>query len=196
MNEPRLDAGTAEGMLRGESTGPPELAELLAAAASGLAAEDGNGEEAAVAAFRRTRSIHSTRPSTRRLSASVGLKAALIGFVLVLAGGVTAVTTSQHLPGPLDTRHSPSTRTPTPPRKLVSRTPPPAPSRPTSGRTAEPTPHATRTHAAHPQKTARPKEHPHPTKKPKGKATKSKAPHRTTGPVPRSEHLNAEVTGL
>jgi hypothetical protein len=168
MNDPRLDPDTAEQMLRGEPTGPPGLAELLAAASAELAAEDLNGEEAAVAAFRETRShLHSRQPSTRRLLRPplIGMKAALIGLLLILAGGVTVAATSQHLPGPLGNRHSHNTRTPATSQTVMTRTTPQAPWHHTPNQHAE-------HHDKYPQRTAHPKKHPHPTKKPKGKPPK------------------------
>jgi hypothetical protein len=188
VNDPSPDAETAERMLRGESTGPPKLAELLGAASSGLTTEDLNGEQAAVAAFRQTRSTPSTRPSTRRLSALVSLKAALIGLLLLLAGGVTAATASQHLPSPLGNKHTHSTRTPTTPQTVVTRTPPRAPSPSTPGnQPTEPTSGATRTehsHAANPQ-AAPAKKHPHPTKKPRSTPSKG---HKPTALPSQSSH--------
>jgi hypothetical protein len=182
MNDPRLDAETAERMLRGDSTGPPELAELLDAASSGLTTERLNGEDAAVAAFRQTRPTPTTRPSTRRLSALFSLKAALTGLLLLLAGGITAATAAQHLPSPLGNNHTHSPHTPkTSTTSQTSKTPrtptpPQAPSPSTPGnQPTEPTPRATQTEhspTAHPQKTASPKKHPHPTKKPKDNASK------------------------
>jgi hypothetical protein len=209
MSDPRLDAETAERMLRGEPAGPRELAQLLAAASSGLTAQDLNREDTAVAAFRQARSRHPARPRTRRFSALVSLKAALIGLALVLAGGVTAATTSQRLPGPFGDEPAHSTRTPMPPRTRATQLAPavPSPSRPPS-----PTPpratHSERTPAAPPGATAQPKKGPHPTEKPKSKASKNKAPEvkaskskspkphpRTTRPVPATEHQRAGSTG-
>jgi hypothetical protein len=122
------DPETTERMLRGEPTGPPHLAALLAAASADLDTEDLGGEEAAVAAFRaappvRTAPLVRTTPpvraapsvrtapplrtappvraprrETRRPFLLGGVKAALLGLLL-LGGGVTAVaTTSTHLP--------------------------------------------------------------------------------------------------
>jgi hypothetical protein len=59
---------------------PPELVRLLAAASSDRAAEQPKGKDAAVAAFLQARSLPAGRP--RRLSASVSLKAALIGILV------------------------------------------------------------------------------------------------------------------
>jgi hypothetical protein len=121
VNDPNLDADTAERMLRGQATGSPELAKVLAAASSGLAPGEPQREEAAVAAFRaapRTR-----QPSARRLSALLSLKAALIGLLLVLTGGVAVAATTQHLPGPLGHRHADSGRTP--PTSQMTATPVP-----------------------------------------------------------------------
>jgi cytoskeletal protein RodZ len=110
VNDRRLDAETAERMLRGEATGSPELAAVLAAASSGLAADDPKGEEAAVAAFREA--SRARQPRTRRLSVLLSLKGALIGLLLLLTGGVAVAATTQHLPGPLGHRHPDSGRTP------------------------------------------------------------------------------------
>jgi hypothetical protein len=203
MNDPRLDAETAERMLRGEPTGPPELAGLLTAASSGLTAGDLSGEDAAVAAFRHARSTHPVPTRTRLFSALLSLKAALIGLVLILAGGVTAATTSQHLPGPLGDEHAHSTRTPMPSRTHGTRIAPvvPSPSRPPSP-TPRPT-HSVHTPAAPPDATAQPKKDPHPTEKPtnktpKVKVSKSKSHKpqpRTTRPVPDARHQRARSAG-
>jgi hypothetical protein len=124
-----FDADTAERMLRGESTGPRILTELLTAATSEPTTENLSGEETAVAAFREARSLASRRP--RRLSALFSLKAALIGLLLLLAGGVTAAAAAQHLPGPLGNRHSHGTPTPTVSRTVETHTPRRSPSPPT-----------------------------------------------------------------
>ena len=166
MNDPDLNADIAERMLRGEPTGPPQLAELLAAASSQSAVEDLSGEETAVAAFREARS---RRPRPRRLSALVGLKAALIGLLLILAGGVAVAVTSEHLPGPLGNKPSHGTRTPATSRTSVTGASPRAPSRSTPARRD--------THAAHPKETAHPQKSPHPAKKPK--SSKPHKPKRT-----------------
>src|SRR4051812_32566459 len=148
-------------MLRGETTGPPELAKLLAAASSGLAAEGLAGEEAAVAAFRET--LHA-RPRRRRLAALAGLKAALIGLLVVVAGGITVAAASQHLPGPLGHRHSHSTPRPTPPRTGTTGTTPTAPSHPVPDPDPRP---GHRDRGRHLGETPHPKKHPHPTKDPR-----------------------------
>lgn len=168
MNDPRIDPGVAERMLRGEPAGPSEVAELLAAASSGLAAEDLSGEEAAVAAFRSARPVHPRRTRGLRISALAGLKAALIGLLLVLAGGVAVA--SQHLPGPFGNKPSHGVRTPATSRTSVTRIAPP---RATSGSTPAP-------HDGHPrEKKTHPAKHAKKPKKPKKpKAPKSK-PHKT-----------------
>jgi hypothetical protein len=175
VNDPSLNADIAERMLRGEPTGPPELAELLAAASSELATEDLSGEETAVTAFREARSRQSWRPHPRRLSALVSLKAALIGLLLILAGGVAVGVTSQHLPGPPGDRSSHGTRTPATSRTSVTETSPRAPSRSTP---AQHDKHAK--HAKHGKKTALPQKPPHPAKKPK--SSKPHKPKPTTSP--------------
>lgn len=180
MNDPRLDADTAERMLRGEPTGPPGLAELLAAASSGRTAPDPNGEEAAVAAFRETRPA----PRPRRRTASTGLKAALIGLALVLVGGVAVAATTRHLPGPLGNRHPHRTGTPATSQTIETRTTPRESSRPGPDRPDGP-PGKPPTHpapSAHPQEIPHKKEHPHPAKKPKGKAPRNNAPENDKGP--------------
>jgi hypothetical protein len=177
VNDPSLNADIAERMLRGEPTGPPELAELLAAASSELATEDLSGEEAAVAAFREARSRQSWRPHPRRLSALVSLKAALIGLLLILAGGVAVGVTSQHLPGPLGNKPSHGTRTPATSRTSVTETSPRAPSRSTPAQHDK--------HAEYPKKTPHPQKSPHPSKNPK--SHKPHKPRRTTSiPVPKT----------
>jgi hypothetical protein len=178
VNDPSLNADIAERMLRGEPTGPPGLAELLAAAASELATEDLSGEETAVAAFRDARSRQSWRPRSRRLSALVSLKAALIGLLLILAGGVAVAVTSQHLPGPLRNRPSHGTRTPATSRTSVTEeTSPRAPSRSTPAQHDK--------HVERPKTTAHPQKPPHPAKKPK--SSKPHKPKPTTSiPVPKT----------
>jgi hypothetical protein len=162
MSDFHLDHDTAELLLRGEAAGSPELVGLLAAASAELAAEDLGGEEAAVAAFREARSHRAPRPTTWRLSALVSVRAALVGLVLVLAGGVTAVaaTTSQHLPGPLGDRHSHRSHAPATSRPIVTRVPSPVPSRRAPGLAPVPSKNP-------PGKPAEPKRHPRPPKKPK-----------------------------
>ena len=177
MNEPDLNADIAERMLRGEPTGPPELARLLAAASSELATEDLRGEETAVAAFREARSHRSRRPHPRRLSALAGLKAALIGLFLILVGGVAVAVTSQHLPGPLGNRPSHGTRTPATSRTGVTGTSPRAPSRPT------PAQHDKQPEL--PKNTPHPQESPHPSKS--STSHKPHKPKRTASiPVPKT----------
>ena len=174
MNMPDLNADIAERMLRGEPTGPPELAGLLAAASSELATEDLSGEETAVAAFREARS---RRPHPRRLSALVSLKAALIGLLVILVGGVAVAVTSQHLPGPLGNKPSHGVRTPATSRTSVTGTSPRAPSRSTPAQNDK--------HAERPKKTAPPQKPPHPAKGPK--SHKPHKPKRTTSiPVPKT----------
>jgi outer membrane biosynthesis protein TonB len=173
MSNAGLDRETAERMLRGEPTGPPRLAELLTAASSELATEDLNGERAALAAFHQARSLRSGRPSMRRLPAPMSLKAALIGLLLLLAGGVTVATTAQHLTSPPENKPVHSTRTPATPRTLITRTPPRASSRPTTDRHEE-------KREKQPRKTAHPKKSSHPEKKPQDNAQKSN-PHKHDG---------------
>jgi hypothetical protein len=165
VNEPRIDAHIAERMLRGEPAGPPEVAELLAAASSGLTAEDLSGEDAAVAAFRSARSPHPRQARHLRISALVSLKAALIGLLLVLAGGVAVA--SQHLPGPLGTKPSHDTRTPTTSRTGVTRLSP-------TRATPRPVPGPHDKHPGHPPKKPHPAKPAKPAKKPKNKPHKVK----------------------
>jgi len=174
VNDSRLDAETAERMLRGEATGSPELAAVLAAAASGLAADDPKGEEAAVAAFREA--SRARQPRARRLSVLLSLKGALIGLLLLLTGGVAVAATAQHLPGPLGHRHPDGDRTP-----AISRTyetpsaprasplaSPRASSRPSPGRNAPKTAHPGKPHHTKHKKAKKPK-----------KAKKNKTGHAT-----------------
>jgi hypothetical protein len=176
MKDLSLDAETAERMLRGEPTGPPDLAELLAAASSDLATADLHGEEAAVATFRQRGSLPSRRPSARRLFALVSIKAALIGLLLLLAGSVTLAAAAQHLSSPPKNTHS-TPRTPSP--ALVPHIPTRAPSQPIPDqpdRQARQPTHPT--HPAHPthrQKT------PHPRKSPR-----IQVKQQITGQSPRS----------
>jgi hypothetical protein len=109
------DRDTVERMLRGEDAGPPELAALLAAVSARPLREDPRGEAIAVTAFREARSGLPLRaPAPRRLlrSRMLAIKAALVGFLLILAGGV-AVAASAHLSKPLGTARTPATHTPT-----------------------------------------------------------------------------------
>lgn len=118
MNDPRIDhridRDTAERLLRGEPAGPERLAELLAAASSGLGTEPLTGEEAAVTAFRAARpaEARTVRPSRRQSRVLVGLKVAVIGLAFLLAGGVAMATTTHHRPGHVPHRPH-ATRTPT-----------------------------------------------------------------------------------
>lgn len=177
-DDARLGPDTAERMLRGEPTGPPRLAAILATASSEPPAEKLDGEEAAVAAFREARSLAFRQPDRRRLTVAV-CKAALVGLLLVLVGGAAIAATGRHLPGPLGNRQSHHTRTPTVSETLRTRTPPrTSPHRApghqdTPDRQTTPTAHAT--HSAHPTHAPSTGEsdRPHPTKKPKTKASKS-----------------------
>lgn len=155
MNDPSLDADTAERMLRGEATGSPELAALLAAASSGLAAEDPKGEEAAVAAFREASRVR--QPNARRLSALLSVKAALIGLLLALTGGVAVAATTQHLPGPLGHRHPDGGRTPATSRTLGTSSAPRASSRPTPDQDGPQATHPKKPHHKKPKKPKKPK---------------------------------------
>lgn len=141
MNDPGLDPDTVERMLRGESAGRPALAALLAAA-SAPPARDPDGEEAAAAAFLEARSLPPARPHRRRISALVGLKTAVAGLAVLLAGGVAVAATGQHSDGPAKTGHSgrtgaPAERGRTTARYGPSPSPRPATSRPAPE--AEPT---------------------------------------------------------
>jgi hypothetical protein len=156
VNDPSLDADTAERTLRGEATGSPELAALLAAASSGLAAQDPKGEEAAVAAFREASRVR--QPNARRLSALLSLKAALVGLLLALTGGVAVAATTHHLPGPLGHRRPGGGRTPATSQTFGTPSAPRASARPTQGRDGP--------QATHP-KNAEKKSHHKKTKKPK-----------------------------
>lgn len=134
-----LDRDTVERMLRGEDTGPPNVAELLTAMSARPVRKDRRGEETAVAAFRearRTFDVPATAPAPRRLLVSrvLAVKAALAGMLLMLAGGV-AVAASPHLPQPHGTRRTPVTHTPTTSQSAAKRltaapVPSPAPSSP------------------------------------------------------------------
>lgn len=110
----QLDRDTVERMLHGEDAGPPELAAWLAAVSARPLREDPRGEAIAVTAFREARSGLPLRAPAPRLLRSrvLAIKAALVGFLLILAGGV-AVAASAHLPKPLGTARTPATHTPT-----------------------------------------------------------------------------------
>lgn len=104
MNEHRIDRATAERLLRGESATPPQVAEVLAAAAAPARADELTGEGAAVTAFREARVEAAARTRTGRgLRSLIGARAAAlvvaaaVGF-LGLTAGVSALTGS--LPGP------------------------------------------------------------------------------------------------
>ena len=192
MNDgPRLDPHTAERMLRGEPTGPPRLAALLAAA-SESPTEKLDGEEAAVAAFRQARALPS-RQTYRRWLTAVGWKAALVGLLLVLAGGTAMAAAGWHLPGPLGNKQPHNGRTPTISDTLGPRTPPWTPHRapghqstpygwttPTTPTT--PTPTTPSTHPTPALSTGADTGRPHRTKKPKPKDSKSK-PKKSTTPT-------------
>jgi hypothetical protein len=168
MNHQRIDSETAERMLRGQHTGPPALAELLAAASAKPLENDLTGEEAAVAAFRGAQSHpEPQRPRTRHLkSRLLTVKAALIALLLTLAGGVAMAATSQHLPGPLGNARSHPTRRPATSQTagIPFTTPPP--------RHHTPNQHADN-HKHHSQKKTRPKKKAHPKKNPKGNPQKA-----------------------
>jgi hypothetical protein len=109
-----LDRDTVERLLRGEDTGPPRLAALLTAASARPLRDDRHGEDIAVTAFREGRSGDRTASrSPHRLPGSrlLTVKAAVAGFVFVLAGGV-AVAASPHLSQPSGGKHTPARRTP------------------------------------------------------------------------------------
>jgi hypothetical protein len=177
MNEPSFDADTTERILRGEPTRPSKLAELLTAATSELTTEDLSGEETAVAAFLEARSLHPGELRLRRLSALVSLKGALIGMLLLLAGGTTLATTSQHLPGPFGNEHPHSTRTPTVSPTAVPHLPPRTPSRPT------PEPHDK--HGTHPADSTHPGT-PHVTHHPR---SPTQPTHQPTAAHPKNSHM-------
>lgn len=162
MNDSGFDADLAERMLRGEATGPPELAKLLAAAASDLASEDLSGEEMAVAAFREKKP-RLDRPRRRWFAAVAGLKAALIGLLIALVGGITVAAASQHLPGtPGNGRHPHGGRTPaTSPTGTTDLLPEAPLPRPTTDRSGEhsPNPHANKSHSKKPHPPKGPKPH-------------------------------------
>lgn len=170
MNDRSVDTETAELMLRGEAAGSPELAALLAAASSGLAPEDPKGEEAAVTAFREASRVR--QPSARRRSALLSLKAALIGLVLILTGGVAVAATTQHLPGPLGHRHPGSARTPATSRTFGT---PPVPRA-----SARPTPDRDGSQTTYPKKSHKKSHH----KKPKPKKAKKNGADGVTDSVP------------
>lgn len=186
MKESCLDLHTAEQMLRGEPTGPPELAELLATATSEPAAEELEGEEAALAAFLQARALADRQPRPRRLSPSVSLRATLIGFLLLLAGGVTAAAASQRLPGPLGGTHTHPTSTPKTSEMIQTRPPASASSGPDpSPKHQQQTPTRPGTHSTDSSRSSDPRispgplpttavpELPDPVKKLRGKALKT-----------------------
>lgn len=109
MNGP-LTPDAAERMLRGEPTGPPALADLLAEAAATPVSADPVAEEAAVAAFRVARLTGPRpRPRARRRPRLLTFKTALLGLVLAGAGGVTAATVAAHQAEPPARRQAPAT---------------------------------------------------------------------------------------
>lgn len=181
MTDPGLDSDTAERMLRGQHTGPPKLAGLLAAASSDLSTEDLTREEAAVAAFRVAHSGRSGQRRGRRLPALVSLKTALTGLVLLLAGGVAMAATAQHLPGPLGNDRPHPTRTPVTSNRVQTRIAPRRSARPTQQRPTQRPAHSAPSdpHSRSPQKSKA-----HLGRKPKGKPSTSN-PHKPT-PVART----------
>jgi hypothetical protein len=112
MNHPGLDPDTIERILRGDDAGPRKLTRILAAISYDLTAGDSTDEDAAIGAFRTAHAHRSGRPSRRRLPSLVSVKAALIGLMLLLSGGVAMAATAQHLPNPLGNKHSGRPRTP------------------------------------------------------------------------------------
>lgn len=135
MNDSRLDLDTTERMLRGEATGPSELAALLAAASARLTTEDLNGEEAAVAAFR---AAYLVREQSRRglfRRPLTGVKVVVAAFVVTLASGITVMAaTSYNLPGGRGNPHpSAGTHAPMTSRTDATHSPPQAPSRHSTG---------------------------------------------------------------
>jgi hypothetical protein len=154
MNDSRIDADTAERLLRGEPVGPPVLAALLTAASDEASAAADHREEAAVTAFRDARSRHAPRraaPPSRRIRPRTA-RTALIAFLLLLLTGAAAAT-SDHLPGPFGSRHDHSRLRITPRTTRTSADPvtPPGGSEGLggAGRTADPvTPPMTTTKSA------------------------------------------------
>ncbi|MGI5224683.1 hypothetical protein [Actinoallomurus sp. CA-142502] len=163
MNDPGLDLDTAERMIRGEPTGPPRLARLLAAASALPETVRTEGEQAALAAYR---AAHADRRGRRRrrVPALISVKAALIGLLLLLTGGVAMAATAHHLARSPEDKRSHHARTPDTsktflthegPKRFVRRTPKRSTPRPAH---------------AHSQPTQAQKNKPHPGNTPKGKA--------------------------
>lgn len=169
MNDPGLDPDTAERMLRGEPTGPPELARLLAAAARPEAAR-AEGEQAALAAYRAARTDLQTRRRRRRIPALISLKAALIGLVLLLTGGVAMAATAHHLAGSPGNKPPHHARTPDTAKTFLTHNTPRRPVRPAVKRPGVRPPHPAHPAHPHPLPTRARKNKPHPDNTPKGKA--------------------------
>ncbi|MFB9832978.1 hypothetical protein [Actinoallomurus acaciae] len=166
MNDPGLDPDTAERMLRGEPTGPPELVRLFAAATSHPQIAHTEGEEAAVAAYRAAHAGRQTR-RRRRIRALISLKAALIGLLLLLTGGVAMAATAHRLTGSPDDKPHHHARTPDTAKTFLTNNPPTRPVRSAAKRPVTRPPH--RGHS-HPHPTQAQNHKPHPDNTPKGKA--------------------------
>ncbi|WP_329246584.1 hypothetical protein OG417_51940 [Actinoallomurus sp. NBC_01490] len=161
-----LDPDTAERMLRGEPTGPPRLARLLAAASAPPETGRAEGEQAALAAYRAAR-LGSRARRGRRIPALLSLKAALIGLALLLTGGVAVAATAHHLTAPPGDRRPHHTRTADTSTTLLTRDTPRRSVRPTAGR---PAPRPAHPAPPRPRPTPHQKNKTHPVNTPKGKA--------------------------
>ncbi|GAA4595902.1 hypothetical protein GCM10023194_66620 [Planotetraspora phitsanulokensis] len=98
---PRIDRLTAERLLRGETAGPDQLAELLAAAAAPRG--ELSGEEAAVAAFREAHLVPALQQRKQSMIKTallkfVTLKVAAAALSATAVGGVALATGTGHLP--------------------------------------------------------------------------------------------------
>jgi hypothetical protein len=166
MNDPGLDPDTAEQMLRGEPTGPPGLARLLAAASAHPQTARTEGEEAALAAYRAAHASHQVRRRLRGIPALISLKAALIGLVLLLTGGVAMAATGYRLANPPGNRQPHHAKTPDTSKTFQTRD---VPRRSTHPATERPTPRPASPAPPHPRPTPHKKNKTHAANTPKGK---------------------------
>ncbi|GLY88346.1 hypothetical protein [Actinoallomurus iriomotensis] len=160
MNDPGLDLDTAERMIRGEPTGPPGLARLLAAAARPETTR-AEGEQAALAAYRAALQPQRRR---RRVPTLISVKAALIGLLLLLTGGVAVAATAHHFARSPEDKRPHHTRTPDTSKTFLTHEGPKRFVRRTAKRSTPRPAHA------HSQPAQAQNNKPHPDNTPKGKA--------------------------
>lgn len=165
MKDSGLNRDTAERMLRGESVGPPRLARVLAAAAPKPAAGETETEVAVLAAFRAASAERQVRGSRRRFGALVSLKAALVGLVVLLTGGVAMAATARHHSVPQEHPH-PHPRAPVTSNRGQTRVTP----QPVRSSAQRHSPRPGHRNSGHPQPTSHQGNKARPTNTPQGKA--------------------------